>query len=372
MRNWIIGFFCVLWSSQAALAFETPSKQALLMDANTGATLYAKEADTKMYPSSMTKIMTIYILFERLKDGSIKLEDTFPVSEKAWKMQGSKMFIHVGDQVPVADLMRGIIVQSGNDACITLAEGIAGSEASFAEMMNKKAQELGMTGSHFTNASGWPDENHYTTARDLVILTQAMLKNFPELYPYWAEREYTYNNITQPNRNELLGELGIDGLKTGHTEIAGYGIVVSGEQDGRRLIGVVNGLSSMAERINEARSLMTYGFRNFKNVTLFKSNQPVDELKVWYGVKRTVPLVVKEPVMLTLPVVGTKDIKMRIATKEPVEAPVKAGTELGAMEIAGVGLDPIRVPVYAGENVERLGPLQRIVPTLSYRLFGAK
>lgn len=361
----------VSMAPQFSEAFESKAEQAILIDMQTGATLYSKSPDERMGPSSMSKMMTVYLLLERVKEGSISLEDQFYVSEKAWRKGGSKMFIKVGDSVKVEELLRGIVIQSGNDACIAVAEGLAGSEESFAEMANAKAKQLGLSGSHFMNATGWPDEQHYMTARDIAVLAQALIRDFPEYYHYWAEPSFVYNGITQYNRNTLLGEMGVDGLKTGHTEAAGYGIAVSGQKDGRRLVTVVNGLKSMKGRISAARALMSYGFSNFKNVNVFKAGQVVATAKTWLGSKNEIPLKVKEDVMLSLPIVQKDKLLIQARLQEPVKVPVAEDTELGVLEINAPGVEPITLPLYAAEGAEKLSPLQRIVPVLKYRLFGA-
>ena len=252
-------------ASQPARAYETSAGQAILVDANTGTVLFEKNADEITFPSSMTKLMTIYLVFAHLADGSLHLDDELPVSEKAWRMQGSKMFVEVGTSVRVEDLLRGVVVQSGNDATVVLAEGLAGSEEAFAVEMTEMAQELGMTNSVFRNASGWPDPDHVSSARDLAILAQRTIEDFPQYYHYYAEEVFVWHDIEQHNRNPLLYNTpGADGLKTGHTEAAGYGLTASAERDGRRLILVVNGLASTQERASEGQRLIEYGFREFE------------------------------------------------------------------------------------------------------------
>ncbi|HEY8189199.1 MAG TPA: D-alanyl-D-alanine carboxypeptidase family protein, partial [Micavibrio sp.] len=255
-------FFAVLLpfvAVRAAETMETPAKQAIMLDFDTGAILMEKNADERMTPSSMSKEMTMYMVFEALKSGKLTLEQTLPISERAWRMQGSKMFVGINSQVKVEDLVRGVIIQSGNDAAIALAEGVGGTEDNFALMLNKKAEELGMKNSHFMNASGWPDPQHYSTAHDLSILAYRMVHDFPEYYHYYSEKEFTYNNIKQGNRNPLLyRNIGADGIKTGHTDEGGYGLIGSGILDNRRVIFVVNGLSSMQERADESARMLEW------------------------------------------------------------------------------------------------------------------
>ena len=240
-----------------------------------------------MSPSSMSKIMTIYYLFKKIQDGELKLSDKFKVSKKAWKKGGSKMFLNVNNMVSIEDLIRGIIVQSGNDACIVVAEGISGSEALFAEELNILAKEIGLTNSNFTNSTGWPDPDHLTTIKDLLTLTIKTIEDFPSLYHYYSEKEFVYSDIKQLNRNPLLyNNLGADGLKTGHTSLGGYGLVASVKKNDRRLIIILNGLKSSKVRSNESERLIKIGFNQFKNINLFDQNELVTRLNVWGGGKK--------------------------------------------------------------------------------------
>jgi D-alanyl-D-alanine carboxypeptidase (penicillin-binding protein 5/6) len=367
---WALGFGLWLGVFASAMAFETPAKQAALYDATTGTYLYTKKADTRMGPSSMSKIMTVYIVLEKIKAGELSMDDSFYVSEKAWRKGGSKMFVKLNDRIKVSDLLKGIITVSGNDACIVVAEGIAGTEEAFAEIMNVKARQLGLKGSHFANATGWPDEQHYMTSRDLVILSEALIRDFPEYYSLWADKEFTYSDIKQYNRNSLLGELGVDGLKTGHTEAAGYGIVTSGEQNGRRLISVVNGLDSKKGRIDASRQLLTYGFKQFEPVPLFANQKLMDHVPLWYGKKESVSLRAEAPVLTTLPKYDRSKIKVIVEYQQPVIAPVKQGQELGEVHVDIPGMDRISQKLVAAESVDKLSALGRLLPTLRYRVFG--
>ncbi|MDG1286439.1 MAG: D-alanyl-D-alanine carboxypeptidase [Rickettsiales bacterium] len=368
--KFLLAFLLLSFSAQAG--FETPAKQAMLYDATTSTILFSKDADKRMGPSSMSKMMTVYIVLEKLKSGELKLTDTFHVSEKSWKKGGSKMFVKLGEKITVQDLLRGIIIQSGNDACIVVAEGIAGTEKAFAEIMNVKARQLGLTGSHFANATGWPDPQHYMTSRDLVKLAEALIRDFPNSYHYWGEKEFTYSDITQPNRNALLGELGVDGIKTGHTDAAGYGIATSGEMAGRRLISVVNGLDSKKGRISASRELLTYGFKQFEAVQLFAKGKALEEAKIWYGSQETVGLKVEKPLLITLPKYDKSDVKMSANFVEPVIAPVQKGQKLGVLKFEAKGMEPINLPLVATESVAKQSLLERLLPTLRYRLFGEK
>ena len=261
-----------------------------------------KNGEGKIEPASLTKMMTAYLLFEALKSGKLKLTDSFPVSERAWRMQGSKMYVELGNNIKIEDLLRGIVVQSGNDACIVVAEGMAGSEESFAERMNAKAKEFGMTGTHFVNSNGWPDPDHYTTARDLEVLARHLIADYPEYYHYFSELNFTYHGIKQGNRDPLLYKhVGADGIKTGHAEGPGYSLVSSGVQNGRRIIMVVQGLDSKQSRSDEALELYQWAFRNFDNYKLAKAEAPLVAAPVWLGAEETVALGPKTDLVLTLP-----------------------------------------------------------------------
>lgn len=349
---------------------ETPASHVYLMDYTTGTVLAEKAGDAKMYPSSMTKLMTLYLLFDRLKQGTLSLDNQFTVSEKAWRMQGSKMFVPLGGQIPLEELLRGIAIQSGNDACVVVAEGIAGSEEAFARQMTEKAKELGMTNSNFKDASGWPDPDHYTTAHDLAVLSRAMIRDFPQYYHYLSEREFTYHGIRQFNRNLLLGNtaLGVDGLKTGHTEAAGYGITLSAKQmsDGRRLILVINGLSSEAERASEGERLLSWGFHNFDNLKLFAAGQKVKDAPVWMGAEKTVPLVAEGDVVVSVPKIGRDQIKMVAEYNSPVKAPIKKGDQLGVLKITMASGSVREAKLVAGADVEKLGFFGRIPRKLGF------
>lgn len=361
-----------LAAARAAPTIETQAEEAFLVDFDTGAVLLDKNADQPMPPSSMSKLMTAYIVFDRLQDKRLSLDDKFTVSEKAWRMGGSKMFVEVGKQVRVEDLLRGVVVQSGNDACIVLAEGIAGSEEAFAELMNERAREFGMTGSHFTNATGWPDPDQRVTARDLAILAKRTIVDHPEYYHYYGEKEFVWNEIRQGNRNPLLyRDVGADGLKTGHTEEAGYGLTASAVQDGRRLILVVNGLPSMQARADESDRLLSWGFREFNNYALFKAGDTVDEAAVWLGAEETVPLVIAQDLKVTLPRNAREDMQVAVVYDGPIPAPIPAGQEIARLRVSWPDGVPVEVPLQAGRDVEQLGPFGRITASLKFLLLGS-
>lgn len=366
----------MLLISTPARALETAAQYALLVDYDTGSVLFEKNAGESMHPSSMSKLMTAYVLFDRLKSGRVKLDDAFKVSEKAWRTQGSKMFVHVGDTVKVEDLIRGIVIQSGNDACVTVAEGISGSEEAFAGEMNRTAQKIGLTGSHFVNATGWPDEKHQMTPRDLATLASRIIADFPEYYHYYSETSFTYSNITQGNRNRLLGnDIGVDGLKTGHTDVAGYGITLSAKdpKSGRRQILVINGLPTEQARVDEGDRLLRYGFREFVNRTLARAGEKVEEAEVWFGREKTVPLVAEKDVMVTLPANAQSALRFTVRYNGPLTAPVEKGAHVADLVVvASEGtMPPMTIPLVAGEGVEKLSGIGKALANLKYLITGA-
>jgi len=360
-------------SSQAALAMETDAKQAVVIEFNTGAILYQKDADTVMYPASMTKIMTAYLLFERLKNGSLSLEDTFRVSERAWRKGGSKMFVKVGDLVSVEDLIRGIIVQSGNDATIVVAEGVGGSENAFADLMTEKARDLGMTQTTFRNASGWPDRDHVTSARDLAILAERTIRDFPEFYHYYSELSFKYNKIKQSNRNPLLYKnMGSDGLKTGYTEASGYGLTASALRNGRRLIVVASGFDSVKARAAGGERLIDWGFRHWNNYELFAGDEKVADAQVWLGDADSVPIVIKQPLVITIPRKSRNKLKVTVAYESPISAPIEAGAQVAKLIVTAPDIETIEIPLYAGAGVGQLGPVGRLGEAFRYLVWGGK
>jgi D-alanyl-D-alanine carboxypeptidase (penicillin-binding protein 5/6) len=358
-------------TAAAAADFETAAQQVIIVDYDTGAELFAKNADQIMEPASMTKMMTIYMLFERLKNGSLSLDDTFLVSEKAWRKKGSKMFVPVGGRVRVEDLIRGIIVQSGNDASIVVAEGLAGSEEAFAQQMTEKAHEIGMSNTTFRNASGWPDPNHRTTARDLATLAAATIRNFPNLYKYYSELEFTFSKIKQGNRNPLLYKnTGADGLKTGHTESAGYGLTASAKRGDQRLVLVAHGMGSMRERAAESTRLLDWAFREFASYPLFKGGEKVSDADVWLGDKETVPLMIEDDLTAVMKRGSRKDLKVAVQLQEPIAAPIAKGTEVGTLVVTAPDMQTIERPLLAAEDVGPLGMVGRFKAALSYLIWG--
>jgi serine-type D-Ala-D-Ala carboxypeptidase (penicillin-binding protein 5/6) len=349
----------------------TLARQAFMVDPQTSTVLLFKDADKPMPPSSMAKEMTIYILFEELTAGRIKLDTKFRVSERARNMGGSRMFVELGSEVSVEELIRGMIVLSGNDACVVIAEGLSGTEESFAERMTAKARELGMTGTVYKNSSGWPAEGQYTTARDLAVLSWRTIEDFPKLYRYYSETSWSFNNIKQDNRNRLLKTVpGTDGLKTGHTEEGGYGQTTSTIRDGRRLVLVVNGLTSMAERAQEAARLMEWGFRESTNTTVFRAGDTVVEAPVWLGALDKVPLVVSRPVQITAPTGQTVTPRVVARFDGPIAAPIAKGTKLGTAAVTLPDNRVVEYPLEAGADVPRRGVFGRVTAMIQHYLFG--
>ena len=349
----------------------TLARQAFMVDPQTSSVMLFKDADQPMHPSSMAKMMTIYIVFEELAAGRIKLDTRFRVSERARNMGGSRMFVELGSEVAVEDLIKGMIILSGNDACVVVAEGLSGSEDSFAERMTKRARELGMTKSVFKNASGWPADGQYTTARDLAVLAWRTIDDYPKYYRYYAETNWTYNNIKQENRNRLLKiTTGTDGLKTGHTEEGGYGQATSAVRDGRRLILVVNGLTSMAERAQETSRLMEWGFREFTNTTIFRAGDTVVEAPVWLGAQDKVPLVVGRAVLVTTPSGQAASPRVVARYDGPLPAPLVKGTKIGTVAVALADGRVIEYPLEVGADVARMGVIGRVTTMIQHYLFG--
>ena len=370
-----VAFIGMAWHATAAEIL-TPAKQAYITDFESGKVLFAKDAEMPMKPASMAKIMTVFIVFQRVADGSLQLDDKFLVSEKAWRKGGSRSFVEVGSRVSVSDLLHGVIVQSGNDAAIVLAEGIAGTEQAFAEEMNFWAEKLGMKQTNFRNATGWPDPDLQTSAKDLNILTTELIKRFPvdsypDLYPIFAKREFTYNKISQPNRNPLVyGTKGADGLKTGHTEESGYGLVGSAVRDGQRVVMVLNGMDSMKQRSTESRRLIDLIFREYKSYEFFKQGQPVDQANVWLGTAPQVDLVLDAPLKMVLSRKDRQAMEISLQWLDPVPAPIRAGEQIGTLVVT-LPDEVTKMPLRAAQNVDTLGLFNRIGAAVKYLIFGA-
>ena len=385
------GLFCAVWlaglTAPAQAMMATNAEHAVLMDGATGAILWQKNGFVAMPPASMSKLMTLDLLFQRLKDGRVKLTDSFPVSEKAWRTGGSKMFVMVGNSIPVEDLIRGIIIQSGNDACVVVAEALGGTEEGFVGMMNRRAKELGLKNSHFVNPNGLPDPpGQLMSAHDLAVLARDIITNYAQYYHYFGEREFAWNGIRQPNRNTVLEKFqGADGLKTGYTDAAGYGVVASAVHDGRRLILVLGGLRypdldqfapvkrdwiAEQRRGEEAARVLGLAFREFRQYKLFGANAVVGRAPVWQGSQESVPLVVGAPLAVTLQVESRAQMKVSLQFDGPVQAPVLKGQRIGTLKVEAPDYPGTEVPIYAGEAVGSASIFSRMFAGLHALIFG--
>lgn len=361
----------LLPAAAVAQDFHTEARAAIVVDFDTQAVLYAKDADRRLPPASMSKIMTMYVVFEMLRDGKLSLDDELPVSRKAWQMGGSKMFVKIDTRVKVEDLIRGVIVQSGNDACLVLAEGTAGSEEAFVRLMNERAKALGLTDSNFANVSGWPHPDHYMSVRDLARLARHMITDFPERYRIYAEREFTYAGIKQGNRNPLLYKVGgADGIKTGHTDEAGYGLTASAIRNGRRLIMVIAGLGSMRARSQESERLLDWAYREFDNYTLARAGQPVSAAEVWLGAAPTVPLHAAADITVTIPRRSRDKVAVMAVYDGPIAAPVMAGRQVGRMEVRLGDRTLGEGALVTGAAVERQNVFGRLLAAVGHLLSG--
>ncbi len=333
----------------------------VLMDGRSGHTLVEHNIDEQREPASLVKVMTAFVVFSELEAGHLSLDDQVMVSERAWRMEGSRMFIEVGRTVSVEDLLRGMIIQSGNDASVALAEHIAGNEETFAQLMNQYASQLGMTGTSFTNATGWPDPDQYTTARDMAILAQAMIDRFPGYYQFYSEREFTYNEITQRNRNMLLWrDESVDGLKTGHTSTAGYNLITSAMRDGMRLVSVVMGTSSPQARADQTQALLNYGFRFFRSYELYGVDDTVTEARLWKGASDILRVGVEQPVHVTIPQRQHDNLNAVMRLNTPIVAPVARGDRVGEVDIRLEGETIYTATLVALEDAEQGGFFGRL------------
>jgi D-alanyl-D-alanine carboxypeptidase (penicillin-binding protein 5/6) len=349
---------------------DTVAREACILDFNTGATLMDKAADSPMTPSSLTKLMTAYLVFAALSAGRITLTQQLPVSEKAWRMGGSKMFVPYPGSVSVEDLIKGMVIQSGNDACIVLAEGISGSEDQFVARMNEMAGKLGLTHSHFINCTGWPDPGHVMSARDIAMVARDLIANFPQYYHFFNEKDFVFNGIKQGNRNTLVDKGIADGLKTGHTEEGGFGECSSAAQNGRRVIVVLNGMSSMSERAHETERLLEWALNSFEDVRLLTKDEPLGQVPVWLGTKPEVALVGGETKVLTLPLGWKTKARVEVEYDAPLRAPVRKGDQIGRMVVAGDGMPAMELALVAADSVPRVGLPMRVMRVMAHYVTG--
>lgn len=363
------------WSF-CAQAIDTKARNMILMDYTTGTYLYEKDITDPIPPASMSKLMTIYIVFDKLRDGSLSLDDTFRVSENAWRKGGaasggSTMFLSIGDEVKVDELLKGIIIQSGNDACIVAAENIAGDEESFVKMMNDKAKELGLKNSTFANATGLPHPDHKMSVEDLAILSKHIIDEFPQFYHIFSQREFVYNKIRQGNRNPLLYSMPYaDGLKTGHTDEAGYCLTASAKKGDRRIIGVMTGLTSNKERSEEADKMMSWAFREYDNYKFVKKGDKLADIPVLYGTDKTVPMVAQDDVVKTLKKSDYNQASVKAVYNKPVVAPVQMGQQLGVLRVDIPGKATEEIPLVAGQTINKVGFFSKIALNVKYLLSG--
>ncbi len=353
--------------------FDTAARFAIVVDYNSGAMLLDKNADQRMPTASMSKIMTAYQVYLYLKAGKAKLDDELPVSQDAWRTGGSKMFVPYPGRVKVIDLLRGMIIQSGNDACVVLAEGLAGSVTAFVAQMNETAQKLGLTNSHFADVDGLPDPDHYMSPRDLVTLSEHLIPDFPQFYKFESEKEFTFNGIKQGNRNPLLYKaLGADGIKTGHTDEAGYGLVGSAIRNGRRIIFVISGLSGPNARAQELDRILDWAYRAFDDVIVAHKDVPIDNAPVWLGDKETVPVATERDVAMTVPRGVHRNLKVTAIYDGQITAPVTAGQKVGALRVEFGDAAPVDYPLVATASVTKLGPVARAAAGIAQYIWERK
>ena len=354
------------WAAQVAPPPALAVKAYLLQDFNSGNFIASYKKDERVEPASLTKIMTAYVIFDAIQHGHLKLDQTLPVSEKAWKIEGSKMFIEPNKPVTVDELLHGMITQSGNDASIALAEGVAGSEEQFAEMMNKQAAKLGLSSTHFMNATGLPDNNHYTTANDLALLAIALIRDFPlEYRRLYSVKEYTYNKITQPNRNRLLWlDANVDGMKTGHTDTAGYCLIASSKRGNSRLVSVVLGAVTEAMRASESQKLLNYGFQFYESTLIYRQSQTINTLRVYKGQDKAVAATINKDFYLTLPKGDYARVKAHMTSQQPLIAPIKAGQEIGKISFSLDGKIINQQKLVAAKAIEEAGFFGRILDSI--------
>ncbi len=369
----LLSFFCTDAKVKTKAKEKTfiNAKYAVLLDFETGDRLYELNADEICVPSSMTKLMTIYLLFSAIAEHKVDLDDEFQVSIIAQKMTGSRSFFQAGKTAKVEDLIRSIIVHSGNDACIIVAEGLAGDVDTFVEMMNEQAKKFNLQNTNFENPNGLPDDGHYSCVADIACISRHIIQDFPQFYHYFSEKEFTVNGITQQNRNTLLGNsLGVDGLKTGKTEAGGYGIAVSAIKNGKRLIAVVNGCKSMKDRAQDASKLLATGFKFFDSFRIAKAGEPITTLRVWLGDKEKINVCAHEDISVSVPKKYSKELKVEAIMKEPQDAPIKVGDKVGKLIYRYADVKSKEYDLFACESVEKAGFFERATITLKRLVFG--
>ena len=366
--------FCFLnikESFSKILDVKTPAKQVIIYDHEVDEVLFEKNADQLMKPASMAKVMTSYIVFDRIKDKSLDMSDTFIVSDKAWKMGGSRSFLELNSEVTIKDLLLGLIVQSGNDAAVVLAEGISGDEEAFAREMNRYAKTLGMKDTYFTNSTGWPHPDLQTTSRDLIVLTKRIIEDFPELYKLFEEKTFTYNKIKQSNRNPLLYTMnGADGLKTGHTNESGYGLIGSVKRNDRRVTLVINGLNSKKKRRFESKRLLNIVFRETALLSLFNNQKSLAEANVWLGNKAKVDLIASKPFKKIISPFELNKTKIKLEWMDPIPAPIKKGSVVGKIYINIPGQKSFQEDLISSESIDEMSSLIRVKSILKFLLYG--
>ena len=364
-------FLYILVFSIKSFAIDTKAEQAIVIDFDTNEILFEKNYNLKTPPASMTKIMTVYAAFDRIKNTDLTISNECVVSAKAYKMGGSRTFLEIDDKVSINELLKGIIIQSGNDASVALAECLAGTEVDFAKLMNVYAARLGMSNTNFLNSSGWPENNHYSTVYDLAILSNALIRDFPDLYLYFSDKEFTYNEIKQPNRNKLLSSVqGADGLKTGFTKASGWGIAATAKRDDRRITVVINGTNSSRLRLNEASNLINWAFSQTSQKQLVDESQVIVEADVWLGNKSRVNLVSSKKIISTLSFDQIQLIKSSIEYKIPIEAPIQKGQVYGKLIIKIESKPNIEVDLIAEENIGKINPILKVFAAMRYLIFG--
>ena len=361
----------IFFISSKLYAIDTKAEQAVVIDYDTNEIIFEKNSNVKTPPASMTKIMTVYATFDRLKNTDLSLNNKCRVSAKAYKMGGSRTFLEIDDSVSIDELLKGIIIQSGNDASVALAECLAGTEEDFAKLMNVYAKRLGMNNTNFINSSGWPGDNHFSTVLDLAILSNALIREFPDLYLYFSDKEFTYNEIKQPNRNKLLSSVqGADGLKTGFTKASGWGIAATAKRDKRRITVVINGTNSSRSRMNESSNLINWAFSQTSQKQLVKKGQIIAQADVWLGNIPRVNLVSSKKVVSTLSFDQLQLIKSSIEYKKPIEAPIIKGNTYGKLLINIEGKPNIEIDLIAEENVGNINPILKVFAAMKYLIFG--